>query len=200
MRKKGANGQESRAKLLTVAANEFARSGYHQTKISTIVSRAGLTQPSFYLYFDSKEAVFKELMGVFRTRLKELITNSRLEAGITRGTVPGRIHAVLTNLFSFLAKDPDLTRIGLFIGPEAVEVKQELARMIEQNLKAEKDNGYFRSDADMAMVAECLVGTIERLTLRQLLSGKSTPEDLARQVVGLYMFGIASEKNNENAV
>ncbi|KKO54228.1 TetR/AcrR family transcriptional regulator [Paenibacillus sp. DMB20] len=200
MRKKGANGQESRAKLLTVAANEFARSGYHQTKISTIVSRAGLTQPSFYLYFDSKEAVFKELMGVFRTRLKELITDSRLEAGITRGTVPARIHAVLTNLFSLLARDPDLTRIGFFIGPEAVEVKQELARMIEQNLRAEKDNGYFRPDADMAMVAECLVGAIERLTLRQLLSGKSTPEDLARQVVDLYMFGIASEKNNENAV
>ena len=200
MRKKGANGQESRAKLLTVAANEFARSGYHQTKISTIVSRAGLTQPSFYLYFDSKEAVFKELMGVFRTRLKELITDSRLEAGITRGTLPARIHAVLTNLFSLLARDPDLTRIGFFIGPEAAEVKQELARMIEQNLRAEKDNGYFRPDADMAMVAECLVGAIERLTLRQLLSGKSTPEDLARQVVDLYMFGIASEKNNENAV
>lgn len=200
MRKKGANGQESRAKLLTFAANEFARSGYHETKISTIVSRAGLTQPSFYLYFDSKEAVFKELMGVFRNRLKELITDSRLETGITRETVPGRIHAVLTDLFSLLAKDPDLTRIGLFIAPEAVEVKQELVRMIEQNLKAEKDNGYFRFDAEMAMVAECLVGTIERLTLRYLLSGKSTPEDLARQVVGLYMFGIASNENNENAV
>ena len=73
LRKKGANGQESRARLLIVAANEFAKSGYHQTKISTIVSRAGLTRPSFYLYFESKEAVFKELVEKFRAELKILL-------------------------------------------------------------------------------------------------------------------------------
>lgn len=194
MRKKGANGQESRARLLAVAANEFARSGYHKTKVSTIVSRAGLTQPSFYLYFESKEAVFNELMVKFRYQLKELITDSRLEAGISRKDVPGRIQAVLSNLFGFLENDPDLTQIGFFIGQEAGEVKEELTFMIEQNLKAEQEDGYFHQEANMAIVAQCLVGTIERLTLQELLTGKSAPEDLARQVVKLYMFGITADR------
>ncbi|MGM1048228.1 MAG: TetR/AcrR family transcriptional regulator [Bacillota bacterium] len=192
MRKKGANGQESRARLLTVAANEFARSGYHKTKISTIVSRAGLTQPSFYLYFDSKEAVFNELMLKFRSQLKELIADGRLEAGISREDVPGRITAVLSSLFEFLERDPDLTQIGFFIGQEASEVKKELTAMIEQNLKAEQRDGYFQQEANMTIIAECLVGTLERLTLQQLLTGKCTPEDLAHQVVNLYMFGITA--------
>ncbi|AYB45928.1 TetR/AcrR family transcriptional regulator [Paenibacillus lautus] len=191
MRKKGANGQESRARLLIVAANEFAKSGYHQTKISTIVSRAGLTQPSFYLYFESKEAIFRELMEKFRSELKSLIEGSRLESGIDEAHVTGRLLGVLTGLFTFLGKDPDLTQIGFFIGDDSVIVKAEMAAMIEQNLKEEQRDGYFDRDSDMHIVAECLVGVIERLTSQQLLTGKRTPEDLARHVVSLFMHGIS---------
>ncbi|MEC0203652.1 TetR/AcrR family transcriptional regulator [Paenibacillus lautus] len=191
MRKKGANGQESRARLLIVAANEFAKSGYHQTKISTIVSRAGLTQPSFYLYFESKEAVFKELVEKFRSELKILLEGSRLESGIAEDHVTGRLQSVLTGLFAFLGKDPDLTQIGFFIGDDAVIIKSEMAAMIEQNLKAEQRDGYFDGDFDMHIVAECLVGVIERLTSQQLLTGKRTPEDLACHVVSLFMHGIS---------
>ncbi|MBY0162884.1 TetR/AcrR family transcriptional regulator [Cytobacillus firmus] len=191
MRKKGANGQESRARLLIVAANEFAKSGYHQTKISTIVSRAGLTQPSFYLYFESKEAIFRELMEKFRSELKSLIEGSRLESGIDEAHVTGRLLGVLTGLFTFLGKDPDLTQIGFFIGDGSVIVKAEMAAMIEQNLKEEQRDGYFDRDSDMHIVAECLVGVIERLTSQQLLTGKRTPEDLARHVVSLFMHGIS---------
>lgn len=194
MRKKGANGQESRARLLTVAASEFARSGYHKTKISTIVSRAGLTQPSFYLYFESKEAVFNELMDKFRSQLKELVMDSKLEAGISREDVPARIKAVVANLFGFLERDPDLTQIGFFIGEDAEEVKEELTSILTQNLKAEQAEGYFHQEIEMGIVAESLVGTIERLTLQELLSGKRTSEELAHQVVSLYLFGISAHR------
>lgn len=190
MRKKGANGQESRAKLLMIAANEFAKSGYHHTKISTIVSRAGLTQPSFYLYFESKEAIFRELVGNFRSGLKELIEGSRLEGGIRENDVPDRLLAVLTSLFEFLGKDPDLTQIGFYIGEESAAIKSEMAAMIANNLRAEQQEGYFRAEADMAVISESLVGVIERLTLQELLNGKRPSGDLARHVVNLFMHGI----------
>ncbi|WP_422660067.1 TetR/AcrR family transcriptional regulator [Paenibacillus sp. EC2-1] len=196
MRKKGANGQESRARLLTVAASEFARSGYHKTKISTIVSRAGLTQPSFYLYFESKEAVFNELMDKFRSQLKELVIDSRLEAGISREDIPSRIRAILSNLFGFLEQDPDLTQIGFFIGEDAEEIKEELTSILAHNLRAEQAEGYFQQDLDMTIVAECLVGAIERLTLQELLSGKRTADELAHQVVNLYLFGIRAHRES----
>lgn len=53
-RRKGANGEQSRVQLLHIAAAEFARMGYYETKISNIVQKAKLTQPTFYLYFQSK--------------------------------------------------------------------------------------------------------------------------------------------------
>ena len=33
-------------------AEEFAVNEFHATKVSTIVRKAGVTQPTFYLYFD----------------------------------------------------------------------------------------------------------------------------------------------------
>ena len=44
-------GEESRARLLAAAAREFAQHGYHETKVSTIVADAGVSQPTFYFYF-----------------------------------------------------------------------------------------------------------------------------------------------------
>ena len=61
-RKEGSNGAESRANLVLIAAEEFATYGYYDTKVSTIVKKAGVTQPTFYLYFGSKEAIFSELI------------------------------------------------------------------------------------------------------------------------------------------
>lgn len=193
MRKKGANGQESRARLLIVAASEFARSGYHQTKISSIVSRAGLTQPSFYLYFESKEAIFKELVEKFRTNLKTLIEGSRVEGGIDEDDVSSRLLGVLRELFAFLAKDPDLTQIGFFIGDDSAIVKAEMAEMLEQYLKDEQRAGLLDRECDMRIVAESLVGVIERLTAQQLLTEKRTSEDLACHVVNLFMHGIRKD-------
>ena len=132
--------------------------------------------------------MFKELVEKFRAELKILL-EARLESGIDEDHVTGRLQSVLTGLFAFLGKDPDLTQIG-FIGDDAVIVKSEMATMIEQNLKAERD-GYFDGDSDMHIVAECLVGVIERLTSQRLLTGKRTPEDLASHVVSLFMHGIS---------
>ena len=90
-RKKGASGEQSRALLLTIAAEEFAQKGYYETKISTLVQRAGLTQPTFYLYFKSKEAIFQELIDSFIKGLSDLTTVSRLETGIDFNSLPLRI-------------------------------------------------------------------------------------------------------------
>ena len=62
-------GELTKQRLLQSAAKEFAERGYHEAKISTIVSNVNLTQPSFYLYFKNKEAIFQELISHFRKQL-----------------------------------------------------------------------------------------------------------------------------------
>ncbi len=196
-RKKGACGEQSRAMLLEIAAEEFAQKGYFHTKISEIVKRAGLTQPSFYLYFESKDAIFQELVDLFRARLSELTSNSRVESGIDLPALPERITSGLSAIFKFLMDNQNLTRIGFFMAPDAEEFKEILAGQIEANLLSEQQAGYFREDIDMGTVAESLTGIIERVTLTKLFNGLKTPEGLAKEIVQLFLYGMIYKSSTQ---
>lgn len=195
-REKGRKGMESRRRLFEAAANEFAIRGFHETKVSTIVKRAGLTQPSFYLYFSSKEAIFEELVTIFHSNLTKLTESLRLETGIESKDVLKRVLIALESVFQFLVSDPHLTRIGFYINPEANQLKRDLTLILKQNLQSEQQLGYFRSELDMEIVAECLVGIIVHLMDSHLLPGTTTPASLAAQVVDLLIFGILPKESS----
>ncbi|GLC89634.1 TetR/AcrR family transcriptional regulator [Lysinibacillus piscis] len=189
-RPKGASGEESRALLLEIAAKEFAQHGYHAAKVSSIVKGASLSQPTFYLYFKNKEAIFEELENLFQRRIMEFMKKSRLQPMLEHTTVQTRITHNLKELFTFLAKNPDLTRIGFYLSTKASAIKVQMVEQIQDNLDFEVDAGYFRSNLDTQMVAECLVGMIERLTFTQLLLEKKEPEMIANDIVDLLLFGM----------
>ena len=191
-RKKGASGEQSRALLLQIAAEEFAHKGYYETKISTLVKKAGLTQPTFYLYFKSKEAIYQELIDLFSQGLSDLATKSRLESGIDLNSLPLRISKVLTELFTYFSENQHVTLIGFFNSSEAVEIKKQLAKQIKENLISEVQNGYFQTEMDMGLIAEILIGAIERLTLTTLFPGKKEPKEIASEIVHLFLNGMVS--------
>lgn len=192
-RKKGASGEQSRALLLTIAAQEFAQKGYYETKISTLVQRAGLTQPTFYLYFKSKEAIFQELIDSFIKGLSDLTTESRLEPGIDFNSLPLKITKGLSGIFTFFSENQNLTRIGFFNSLQSEEIKKQLALQIRDNLISEVNNGYFQTEMDMSLVAEILIGAIERLTLTKLFPGIKEPEEIASEIVHLFLKGMLSK-------
>ena len=192
-RKQGSIGVESKAKLLSIATEEFATNDFHETKINKIVKKAGVTQPTFYLYFHSKEAIFQELVCHFRTKLTDLTKESRLESGLDVNTLPGRIAVGLSAIFNFLDEDHQLTKIGFFISTEADDIKSQIADLIASNLVSEQKDGYFRKDIDMRIVADGLVGVIERLTVTSLFKGLKKPDELAREIVDLFLYGLQNQ-------
>ncbi len=181
-------GEESRARLLNAAACEFAHKGFHDTKVSTIVARANLTQAAFYLYFPSKEAIFAELVADFRQRLRSALEAFRLQPGMQN--VPERVHANIAMFTQFMADNPDLTRVGLFQAPDAEQIKRELASIVMDNLRFEQQEGFMRPTLAMEIIAECLVGIIERLTVRWLLTQEKEPAELAAQATEMILHGI----------
>lgn len=178
--------------LLEVAAEEFANHGFHDTKVSTIVKRANVTQPTFYLYFQNKEAIFQELIQLFRQRLADLTKNSRLEPDVQH-SLSENIKKGLREIFTFFNQNPFLTKIGFFTDTDAEEVKRLMAAQVKSNLEAEVKLGYFQQDLDMDTVANSLVGTIERLTLTKLFTKQKTPDELAEEIVQLFLFGLKIE-------
>ncbi|MCT6924767.1 MULTISPECIES: TetR/AcrR family transcriptional regulator [Bacillales] len=193
-RPKGASGEESRALLLEVAAREFAQNGYHETKVSAIVKGASLSQPTFYLYFKNKEAIFEELESLFHTRLMAFIKQSRLQPELEFITVKARVTHNLKEILAFLDKNPYLTRIGFYLSAKADAIKAQIVEQIRDNLDYEVRAGYFRKDIDTSMVAESLVGIIERLTFTKILTKQKRPEEIANDIADLLLEGIRNRE------
>ncbi|MGH8562046.1 MAG: TetR/AcrR family transcriptional regulator, partial [Nevskiales bacterium] len=57
-----ARGEATRARLLDAAEQEFGRRGFHNASITDITRAADVGQGTFYLYFQSKEDIFRELV------------------------------------------------------------------------------------------------------------------------------------------
>ena len=77
-------GRRTLRRLLDAAGEEFGARGYHETAISNITQRAGVGLGTFYVYFKSKEEVFRALVADMGTRhaLSESVKDApnRLEA------------------------------------------------------------------------------------------------------------------------
>jgi AcrR family transcriptional regulator len=57
-----ARGQRTKAALVHAAARVFERDGFLDARIADIAAGAGVATGSFYTYFDSKEAIFREVV------------------------------------------------------------------------------------------------------------------------------------------
>jgi AcrR family transcriptional regulator len=58
---RSAKGKRTRARLLVAGKVVFERDGFLQARISDIAAEAGVSHGSFYHYFDTKEAIFREI-------------------------------------------------------------------------------------------------------------------------------------------
>jgi AcrR family transcriptional regulator len=54
--------EQRQAQIMTVALELFARQGFHSTSIANIATEAGISKGLLYNYFDSKEALIRELI------------------------------------------------------------------------------------------------------------------------------------------
>lgn len=72
--------EETRKKILQDAMLFFARNGFAGTKISDLADYIGIAQGTLYIYFKSKEDLFKEIFTICNNEkeIKELKVLSRL--------------------------------------------------------------------------------------------------------------------------
>ncbi len=156
-------GEQTHARLRHAAAAEFARRGFHDTKVSDIVKASGLSQPTFYSYFESKEAAYEELVGEFRRRLEVLISTLLIKTSLDADELVDSVATSFLRFFDFLAQDPDLTQIGFFQPPGCTLTKAGMARWIGNNIAKEQQIGLFRSDVPAQMIGKCFVGMVDQM-------------------------------------
>ncbi len=191
---------QRRRQILDSSLRVFAQKGYWRTSISDLVEAAGVARGTFYLYFESKSAVFLDM-------LDELL-------GWVEGAVSGvdpthetsiqdQLVEILARVLETLSDNRPLTRI---IFREAVgldqEVEQRLRRFDEQirtylmhTLSLGEQFSAVRENLDTRIVAACLMGAV-REVIQTFVVRSDEPFDaqvLARQVVEFSLSGVAPE-------
>jgi len=115
-----------RQQILDAALRVFSAKGYHQTRIADIIEDAGIARGTFYLYFDSKEAIFHELLEDVLTRIDESVAGVDLEPGAL--PVREQLLNTVRRLFSVFRADRALAKLIL---REAVGLDAEVDAMLD---------------------------------------------------------------------
>ncbi|MCS7462581.1 TetR/AcrR family transcriptional regulator [Paenibacillus doosanensis] len=66
-------GEDKKNNIVEAALKLFEEQGYHQTKVSDIVREAGVAQGTFYLYFQSKEDLFRSIAEACLEEISEAL-------------------------------------------------------------------------------------------------------------------------------
>jgi AcrR family transcriptional regulator len=163
-----ARGERTRRKLLEAAERIFADVGYHEASIVKITEAAGVGQGTFYLYFESKKAVFDELVLDLNARVRHAMTEAA-ERGTTRAE---RELLGFGAFFRFTAEHPALYRIirqAEFVSPETLVVHYErLTAGYVSGLRAAMDGGEVAA-GDPEVLAWSLMGIGELVGMRWIL-------------------------------
>ena len=184
-RRVNSSGEKSKKLLLEKAVELFSTYGYHQTKISDIVKAANLTQPTFYLYFQSKETLFNDLNEKFQNDLIEIFESSSYESDNSEQTNE-IIQQNLKQIFDYFIENPNLTKIGFYEAEQSTVVKEMLVANLVQVINNNLSHYPVVKKIEASVLAESLVGSVERLTLTNLLTNKSNPEKLAQEISMIY--------------
>jgi AcrR family transcriptional regulator len=141
------------AELIEAGLAEFAEKGFAATRMEDIAARADVVKGTIYLYFDNKEALFKEAV---RSRIEPTISDVQAVVDSYDGDTESLLRLVLRSLYDKLVESDVRVILRIMISegprfPELVEfyhantvkigkgiVKRILQRGIER--------GEFRSD------------------------------------------------------
>jgi len=191
---KTARGRRTREKLLSAAEAEFGERGFHAVGIGDITRRAGVALGTFYVYFESKEEIYRDLVAYLSRRVRSWV-------GEHVAGVPDRLTAERMGLEAFLEftrQHPGLYRIiseAEFVANDAfVDHYTGFARAYRENLEKASQRGDIR-EGDYEVWSWAIMGMMMFLGLRFADWDDATPPaEVAEKVQDLIANGIGRKR------
>jgi AcrR family transcriptional regulator len=177
--------ESRRAHILETAERVFAEKGYHQTRISDILDAAGIARGTFYLYFESKNAIFLELLDQLMRELRSTVVG--VDTRENAPPIGEQLVETVSRIVRAVEEHRELTRIIL---REAVGLDEEVDEklrdfyrtlhvFIELSLENGKRLGLVR-DVDTDIVASCILGQIKYLLEERIMNDEQRDVDPSR--------------------
>lgn len=187
---KTARGQRTRNKLLDAAEGAFGEEGFHATSIGDITRRASVALGTFYVYFDSKDEIFRALVAHMNEMVRAWIADRVKDAD-------DRLDAEYKGLVAYIEfarAHPNLYRIieeAQFVAPDAHRAHYDsFAERYQRNLDEAVEKGEIKP-GDNVTRAWALIGLSVFLGLKfGIWDPDRSAEDIAREATNLIEAGL----------
>jgi len=185
-------GRRTQRALLDAAAAEFGEKGFHDSSIVSITARAGVALGTFYTYFDSKEALFRALVGDISDQVRASVADLLTEPA---GDTLARERKAFVAFLAFAREHKELYRIideaEFVANPEWRAHYENAAQRILERLREGEAKGELAGPIDEAH-AWAIMGMNVFLGLRYGVQQPERPlDEVAAIANGLIARGLA---------
>jgi AcrR family transcriptional regulator len=183
--------QETRARLLVAAAEEFGRTGFERASIDGISLAAGFAKGTIYNYFASKEELFLAVVEEASTQA----ANSA--APPPDATARAQLKATLASFCSWASEHDAFARVwvreclmgtpGLY--PRVLMAETPLVHRLETILGEGARSGELRDDQPAELLALALAGLADLALAQHWATAGSEPriEEIPELLLGLLL-------------
>jgi AcrR family transcriptional regulator len=187
---------DNRARILACALELFAARGYDAVGVQEIVEAAGITKPTLYHYFGSKQGLLNTLLAEWFARLDEVI-----EPAVTyRGDLPLTLNRTTAAYFEFARNNRLFYRmqLSMWFAPTHSAAFKAVARLSENQqrrleevfARAARDHGNMKGR--QRAYAATFLGMINTYIGLALNGYADLTDELARRATHQFMHGIFS--------
>ncbi|MFH1263479.1 MAG: TetR/AcrR family transcriptional regulator [Pseudomonadota bacterium] len=185
--------KQRKGEIVKAARRLISEKGYAATSIADILEVADISRGTFYTYFESREALFHDLVDDFARRLMACIQPVKKNAGDPMQLLEANVRRVI-DLF---LENRDLTVILLreaVAHDRLVDQKlQHLYAFLHHNLVAALENGAawgLIRKVDEKLISVALLGSIKEVLYQYLVVKKEPLPDTAAISRELVNFGL----------
>ncbi len=187
---------DNRSYLIRTACRLFANQGFDAVGVQELVNEAGVTKPTLYHYFGSKQGVLEAVLAFYlEPFFKQLSQTCVYQGDLVRSleTITkdyfefARVEPVFFRLWLFLRIQPPKSSVYESVSPYLAKQQQILAAMFKQ---AGEQHGNMRGRQDAYTVT--FLGMIFTYAGLVLQGELTIDEVLVYQSVHQFMYGIFS--------
>jgi len=186
----------TKTKIFNVAARLISQKGYHAVSMREISEQSGVSKPTIYYYFNSKEGLYSNLfhsaIAYSDAQLNEIL--------IREISVKEKLIELIKARFQQTLNYPDFAKffIHLFIfmedtplskqfQTEAIIRREILVKLIQEGI----DNKEFGLSVKTPIAVEIIIGTLIHFISQQLVSHKKILSDqLAEEIIDVLFKGL----------
>ncbi len=171
-----------REKILKSASKVFAEKGFQEATISEIAGHAGVSEPTIYDYYSTKEGLLFSIPLDAMQRMGEI---SDFHLKLIRGA-SNKIRSLLYLQLLFYKENRDFATVLMlilkqnrkFIDTVAHNAIRDYIKKFDQIIEEGIHSGEFRSDIDPFLLRSACIGAVEHVVINWLLIGYPSDDDL----------------------